>query len=122
MVHRGQGVQVIYGPSVTVIKADLEDYLEHAPKELYEPQKDTESTGQNASEDATIEDKAGEKKVVDTIVISSPITGLAADLSTTPDEAFAGRMMGDGAVVTPEDAIVIPGKEYDTDFHRKSRI
>ena len=106
MVHRGQGVQVIYGPSVTVIKADLEDYLEHAPKELYEPQKDTESTGQNASEDATIEDKAGEKKVVDTIVISSPITGLAADLSTTPDEAFAGRMMGDGAVVTPEDAIV----------------
>ena len=106
VVHRGQGVQVIYGPSVTVIKADLEDYLEHAPKELYEPQKDTESTGQNASEDATIEDKAGEKKVVDTIVISSPITGLAADLSTTPDEAFAGRMMGDGAVVTPEDAIV----------------
>ena len=104
VVHRGQGVQVIYGPSV--IKADLEDYLEHAPKELYEPQKDTESTGQNASEDATIEDKAGEKKVVDTIVISSPITGLAADLSTTPDEAFAGRMMGDGAVVTPEDAIV----------------
>ena len=106
VVHRGQGVQVIYGPSVTVIKADLEDYLEHAPKELYEPQKDTESTGQNASEDATIEDKAGEKKVVDTIVVSSPITGLAADLSTTPDEAFAGRMMGDGAVVTPEDAIV----------------
>ena len=47
-----------------------------------------------------------EKKIVDTIVISSPITGLAADLSTTPDEAFAGRMMGDGAVVTPEDAIV----------------
>ena len=106
VVHRGQGVQVIYGPSVTVIKANLEDYLEHAPKELYEPQKDVESTGQNASEDATIEDKAEEKKVVDTIVISSPITGLAADLSTTPDEAFAGRMMGDGAVVTPEDAIV----------------
>ena len=106
VVHRGQGVQVIYGPSVTVIKANLEDYLEHAPKELYEPQKDAESTGQNAAEDATIEDKTEEKKVVDTIVISSPITGLAADLSTTPDEAFAGRMMGDGAVVTPEDAIV----------------
>ena len=106
VVHRGQGVQVIYGPSVTVIKANLEDYLEHAPKELYEPQKDAESTGQNISEDDKIETKAEEKKIVDTIVISSPITGLAADLSTTPDEAFAGRMMGDGAVVTPEDAIV----------------
>ena len=106
VVHRGQGVQVIYGPSVTVIKANLEDYLEHAPKELYEPQKETESTSQNVSEDDKIETKAEEKKVVDTIVISSPITGIAADLSTTPDEAFAGRMMGDGAVVTPEDAIV----------------
>ena len=106
VVHRGQGVQVIYGPGVTVIKANLEDYLEHAPKELYEPQKDAESTGQNISEDDKIETKAEEKKIVDTIVISSPITGVAADLSTTPDEAFAGRMMGDGAVVTPEDAIV----------------
>ncbi len=40
-------------------------------------------------------------KVTKTIVVSSPITGVAADLSTAPDEAFAGRMMGDGAVVTP---------------------
>lgn len=106
VVHRGQGVQVIYGPSVTVIKANLEDYLEHAPKELYEPQKEAESTSQDASEDDKIENKEEEKKIVDTIVISSPITGLAADLSTTPDEAFAGRMMGDGAVVTPEDEVV----------------
>ena len=36
----------------------------------------------------------------------SPVTGRAADLSEAPDEAFAGRMMGDGAVVTPEDCIV----------------
>ena len=28
VVHRGNGVQVIYGPNVTVIKSDLEDYLE----------------------------------------------------------------------------------------------
>ena len=68
MVHRGQGVQIIYGPGVTVIKANLEDYLEHAPKELYEPQKDAESTGQNISEDDKIETKAEEKKIVDTIV------------------------------------------------------
>ena len=30
---------------------------------------------------------------------------MAADLSTAPDEAFAQRMMGDGAVVTPEDPL-----------------
>ena len=41
----------------------MEDYLEHAPKELYEPQKDAESTGQNISEDDKIETKAEEKKI-----------------------------------------------------------
>ena len=32
VVHRGQGVQIIYGPGVTVIKANLEDYLEQRQK------------------------------------------------------------------------------------------
>ena len=51
---------------------------------------------------------AGNKRteVVDTITVCSPISGLAADLSTAPDEAFAEKMMGDGAVVTPEDPYV----------------
>ena len=30
IVKKGQGVQIIYGPQVTVIKANLEDYLETA--------------------------------------------------------------------------------------------
>ena len=33
VIHKGQGVQIIYGPKVTVIKSNLEDYLEHAPEE-----------------------------------------------------------------------------------------
>ena len=87
VVHKGNGVQIIYGPKVTVIKSDLEDYLE---------------------------------KASDEIIISSPIQGVAADLSTAPDEAFAGRMMGDGAVVTPEDPVVYAPEDgqivfvYDT--------
>ena len=31
IVKKGQGVQIIYGPHVTVIKSNLEDYLETAP-------------------------------------------------------------------------------------------
>ena len=75
VVHKGNGVQVIYGPNVTVIKSNLEDYLEQA-----------------------VEAAA--------ITISSPVTGVAAALETTPDEAFAGKMMGDGAVVTPQEPYV----------------
>ena len=36
VVHKGNGVQVIYGPNVTVIKSNLEDYLETAPDTLAE--------------------------------------------------------------------------------------
>lgn len=44
------------------------------------------------SEEKQEKEQDGEKKVK-TIVISSPVTGKAADLSTAPDEAFAGKMM-----------------------------
>ena len=40
------------------------------------------------------------------IVISSPITGVAAALDTAPDEAFAQKMMGEGGVVTPTEPLV----------------
>lgn len=104
VIHKGNGVQVIYGPHVTVIKSNLEDYLESAPDIEY-----TENSEDLSEEtDRKDEDKQENetKKVVKTIVVSSPMTGKAADLSTAPDEGFAGKMMGDGAVVTPEDSVI----------------
>ena len=111
VVHKGQGVQVIYGPNVTVIKSNLEDYLETAPDTYAE----TEST-ESVQETADKTQEAEEQKVVDRIVISSPITGLAADLATAPDEAFAQKMMGDGAVVTPEDPFVRAPEDGEVAF------
>lgn len=31
MIHKGNGVQIIYGPNVTVIKSNWKKYLETAP-------------------------------------------------------------------------------------------
>lgn len=104
VIHKGNGVQVIYGPHVTVIKSNLEDYLESAPDIEY-----TENSEDLSEEtDRKDEDKQENEtnKVVKTIVVSSPMTGKAADLSTAPDEGFAGKMMGDGAVVTPEETVI----------------
>lgn len=101
VVHKGNGVQVIYGPRVTVIKSNLEDYLEYAPDEEY--------ASAQAEEQETTAERASEKtegKVVESVTIYSPVTGTAADISETPDEAFAGRMMGDGAMVIPEEPAV----------------
>ena len=105
VVHKGNGVQVIYGPKVTVIKSNLEDYLETAPNIEYNGSNSQSDEVENKTEDGNNQ-KEQETKIVKSIIISSPITGIAADLGTAPDEAFASRMMGDGAVVTPTDSVV----------------
>ena len=110
VVHKGNGVQVIYGPRVSVIKSNLEDYLETAPDEEYVADAPADVQKETAKEETK------ETKVVKTVVISSPVTGVAADLSTAPDEAFAGRMMGDGAVVTPEKAVVTAPEDGEVCF------
>ncbi len=110
VVHKGNGVQVIYGPNVTVIKSNLEDYLVTASDTIVE----TKET----SAPEKVEEKKDKKseKVVKSIIISSPVDGIAADLSTAPDEAFAQKMMGDGAVVTPQDAIVRAPEDGEVAF------
>ena len=110
VVHKGNGVQVIYGPNVTVIKSNLEDYLEKAPDTYAE----TEAV--KAEETEVQPQEAQGQKVIETITVCSPITGLAADLSTVPDEAFAGKMMGDGAAVTPEDPYVRAPEDGEVAF------
>ena len=101
VIHKGTGVQIIYGPHVTVIKSNLEDYLEKAANTEYH----AEETAAEAAP-AKAEDKTANAKPTKTVIISSPITGVAADLSTTPDEAFSQGMMGLGAAMTPVDPIV----------------
>ena len=126
VVHKGQGVQIIYGPRVTVIKSNLEDYLASVTEEHFEDdavenntadadevknENAASATDSKTEDSSTASDKAQEatdtKEPTSTVIISSPMTGIAADLSTAPDEAFAGKMMGDGAVVTPEEGVVV---------------
>ena len=43
-------------------------------------------------------------------------TALAADLSTAPDEGFAGKMMGDGAVVDPSSGLICAPADGEIGF------
>ncbi|MCI5640808.1 MAG: glucose PTS transporter subunit IIA [Lachnospiraceae bacterium] len=111
VIHKGNGVQIIYGPHVTVIKSNLEEYLETAPDIEYR-----QDDAKMAQEEQQPKESETVGTVVKTVIISSPITGKAADLSTVPDEAFAGRMMGDGAVVTPTDTVVTAPEDGEVAF------
>ncbi len=115
VVHKGNGVQIIYGPRVTVVKSNLEDYLETAPDELYQPSAaDTDQAAENKT--GSMAEKKAEGKLIRSEIISSPVNGVAADLSEAPDEAFAGRMMGDGAIVTPEEPKVVAPEDGEVSF------
>ena len=119
VVHKGTGVQIIYGPKVTVIKSNLEDYLETAPEEEILESLSAENVQKNGNQEDTKADSErseNKNKVISSIVISSPVTGMAADLGTTPDEAFAGRMMGDGAAVTPEEPVIYAPEDGEVCF------
>ena len=113
VVRKGEGVQVVYGPKVTLIKSDLEDYLERCGDNDDEDDVATHEVTQE--ETKAVEEKTNEKKLVKSITIGSPIKGVAADLSEVPDEAFAERMMGDGAAVLPDrPGCVCPGRRRST--------
>ena len=101
VVRKGNGVQIIYGPQVSVIKSNLETYLDMAPDVEYAG--DAERSDEAAP--AQAETSAG--KIVKTVIIGSPVSGRAEDLSKAPDEAFANKMMGDGVVVTPDSGKVM---------------
>ena len=120
VIHKGLGVQIIYGPKVTVIKSNLEDFLGSAEADQLtveaeqlivkadrletEADHHTEKTDQLVIEKESARTK--KEKLKNSIIIKSPFDGIAADLSTAPDPAFADRMMGDGAVVEPTAGIV----------------
>lgn len=99
VVLKGKSVQIIYGPRVTVIKSDIEEYLERCPNV------EINTTGI----DEEIHEKSKKrckKKPSKVVTILSPMEGEALELSKCHDEAFAQGMMGEGALVTPKDEYV----------------
>ena len=111
VVRKGEGVQVIYGPKVTLIKSDLEDYLERCGDN--DDEDDVATHEVTPEETKAVEEKTNEKKLVKSITIGSPIKGVAAEV---PDEAFAERMMGDGAAVLPTDPVVCAPEDGEVLF------
>ena len=82
VICKGNGVQVVYGPKVAVIKAKLEDYLENAPK----------TPAAHAANDT---------------VLSACLNGTVVPLADVKDEAFASGALGDGIAIEPTDGELV---------------
>ena len=99
IIHKGLGVQVIYGPKVTVIKSNLEDYLASPASDMESPLPTIAPVEAPKQEEKKQADKKEE-------LFSSYVEGRMADISEAPDEAFAGKLMGDGIVMFPKGNII----------------
>lgn len=96
VIKKGNGIQIIYGPKVSVIKSNLEDYLAMNMKEAEEDD-DIPQERENSTENQ----QAKQTSLKEPITLCSPLTGKALPLSRVPDEGFANKMMGDGIAILP---------------------
>lgn len=90
VICKGNGVQVVYGPKVAVIKAKLEDYLENAPK-----------TPTAAAAPAPAAAPAAPAAAAKDTVLAACLTGTVVPLAEVKDEAFASGALGDGIAIEP---------------------
>ncbi|MDU1598607.1 glucose PTS transporter subunit IIA [Peptostreptococcus anaerobius] len=94
VIKSGSGVQVIYGPKVSIIKSNLEEYLESS-----------------TVEDAYVDGMAAKaeeepKKILDldsSLEVLAPVNGTIHDLSKVNDEVFSQKLMGEGFAAQTED-------------------
>lgn len=98
VVHKGNGVQVIYGPNVTVVKSNLEDYLaspasDRAVKAEI-PVKEEEKSAESKKESVAAD-------------IYLPMNGNVISLAEINDGVFSEGMLGDGVAVEPSDGVVV---------------
>lgn len=93
VIIKGNGIQVIYGPRVTVIKSNLEDFIASGARI-------------NIEEDLVIETKeevkeSQEEKVENSCIIVAPIEGNAISLEEIGDGVFSEGMLGKGVAIEP---------------------
>ncbi len=98
VIQKGAGVQVVYGPQVNIIKAELEEYLRSGAAAA--------APAPAQAEEMAEATKPEHGKLLRTLVIGSPMHGEAAPVTASPDAAFAEKMMGDGATIVPCEGLV----------------
>ena len=89
VICKGNGVQVVYGPKVAVIKAKLEDYLESTPK------------------NPVVAPSPAVAPAAKDTVLSACLNGTVVPLAAVKDEAFASGALGDGIAIEPTDGELV---------------
>lgn len=105
VIKKGNGIQVVYGPKVAVIKSKLEEYLKDPISDIEDNSLNNNSVNSTNSSNS-INDKPKENSnsagvLVETIY--SPIKGKIVKLENVLDEAFSSGAVGKGIAIEPSE-------------------
>ena len=94
VIHKGNGIQVIYGPQVAVIKSNLVDFMESP---------ESDNLGAVSAPNPVAEAPAAPAKEAKSAVLAAHMNGTVLALCKVEDEAFASGAMGDGVAIEPSE-------------------
>ena len=103
VIHKGNGVQVIYGPKVSVIKSDLEDFIDSPYSDDPDSIIGTEGASDKTEEKPQTEGAENTETNGKTITLYSHMNGTAVKLEDVEDEVFSQKILGEGAAVEPSE-------------------
>lgn len=93
VIHKGNGIQVVYGPQVAVIKSNLVDFMESSESDSLEV----------ISVAVPATDTSAVKKTLEDVVVGAYMNGIAMKMSAVADEAFASGALGEGVAIEPSE-------------------
>lgn len=103
VIHKGNGVQVIYGPKVSVIKSDLEDFIDSPYSDDPDSIIGTEEASDKIEEKPQTEGAENTETNGKTITLYSHMNGTVVKLEDVEDDVFSQKILGEGAAVEPSE-------------------
>lgn len=102
VIKKGNGIQVVYGPKVAVIKSKLEEYLKDPISDIEDNStvknlNETEEKSKNKTENKT------SSNLISVDTIYSPVKGKIIKLENVLDEAFSSGALGKGIAIEPSE-------------------
>lgn len=103
VIHKGSGVQVIYGPKVSVIKSNLEDFLDTPYSDHPEELLGGADNADNSADKQAEKSENAQNASAETEIIGAHMNGRAIKLSEVEDDVFSQEILGKGAAIEPSE-------------------
>lgn len=105
VIKKGNGIQVIYGPKVTVIKSNLEDFLQTKESD-HVMEQEAPAVTETSDKKEEIKTETNNSVNSEMHAIYSPMEGKAMPLSEVGDGVFSEELLGKGIAIEPSSGIV----------------